>query len=192
MDDQDKSDAYQRGFTAGYQRRCQEEIETWNVALEQGRHIYDSVIRSLAEAPTYAERREARLAVLREAHAAELHAGRRVPGCPVCEEAIRAAMADVAALRIFCPLHEVGDPDNDTIVARWNRGVTCSAGDRCRARGLAGSFAERGPVPAHNGHYGVPENDVSVVLDGSPSQGCLVVKPGAQNQLRGLWPAAGR
>lgn len=41
---------------------------------------------------------------------------------------------------------------------------------------------------AQNAHYGASENDVSLVLDGSPFRGHLVVKPGAHSADYGASP----
>lgn len=94
MSDQDKSP----DWVAGYQARCREEVETYLRIVDAGHQVYDRVIRGLVNTPTFAEREEARLAVLAEAHAAELHVGRPVldrpgrAGCPVCMEAYAAVV----------------------------------------------------------------------------------------------------
>lgn len=183
MSDQDKSP----DWVAGYQARCREEVEAYLKIVESGHQVYDRVIRGLVEAPTFLERETARLAVLAEAHAAELHVGRPVldvpgrAGCPVCMEAYAAA---VGPGRCYARGHVQGHfgpfrGGCDIWFRKVDQGALVADLEALRediksfdnGRGEGAYFAEeidrvlndnRGPIPAHNGHYGVDSDQHSI------------------------------
>lgn len=72
--------AYSLGFGAGYLAAQRELTDSWR---RQRDKVF--VAGEFAETSTAAERNAARLAVIREAHAAGIH-GAGVPGCPTCME----------------------------------------------------------------------------------------------------------
>jgi hypothetical protein len=138
---------FKRGYTAGYQARCREEIATYFEAITAGKKIYDNVIRGLINAPSYAERKEERLAVLREAHAAGLHVGREPrlfpSDCPRC--------AEDGLLSRPGGLSSYGDVPVPDCRAH---GQPMMPGLRDSATGRTEWHCVCSPV-AHNGHYGV-------------------------------------
>jgi len=159
MDDQDKSEAYARGFTAGYQRAKAEELAHYRAMVENGRQIYDRVIRGMINVLPFAERDAARLEVLREGHEAGLHVGRPVldlpgrKGCPVCVEARAAANEVVKSVggTDWCGVEIAHLPHPWAL----SGDVLGSAPDRRCGGTNTTPYNKRGEVPAHNGHYGV-------------------------------------
>lgn len=144
MDDQDKSDAWKAGYTAGYQARVREETESYLASVLGGQQVYDRVIRDLINLKPFSERERDRLAVIREGHEAGIHEGGRI-GCPWCE--VRAAAEHECLIkdgRCLAPGH---------VETRDGR----------RAAWFAQGAAERGELPErhgesdrhHSGHYGV-------------------------------------
>lgn len=154
-----EQDDYRRGFEAGYSARCREEVESYLRVVESGRQVYDNVIRDLINLPSAAERKAQREAILREAHAAELHAGRPAYGCPVCAEARHAAARTVA--QEACGPIEGG-------------GWRCKPWARCTHDG--GCLLDDGESDRHHsGHYGAPLIDgtgiTSTMIDLSGRRG---------------------
>jgi hypothetical protein len=174
-DDQDKTNVdFRRGYTAGYQARCREEIESYFAQVRAGQQVYDRVLRKLIDVPTAAERKAARVATLREGHAAELHYA-PVPDCPVCREAGAAA-----AEAHWRPMIEPYDAANQMAAWLARRGVGLTPTPGTVRRGVELDHAEALAQPEcthanecapnlhgcvasqsqHNGHYGAPDQSV--------------------------------
>jgi hypothetical protein len=96
-DEQAKSenDAYVRGFTAGYQARVREEIESWKAVIEGGQLVaFGDIMKTMP----FADREAARLKTVREAHNAGVH-GHSARGCPWCS----VVAVHLAVDRAGCP-----------------------------------------------------------------------------------------
>lgn len=159
---------FRLGYQAGYAARVKEELADYLGQIKAGHAVYDRVIRDLVELPTSAERKAAREATLREAHAAELHADGPAYGCPVCEEA-------------------------RTVVRQCPR---CGAGPYATEEWLQGHMNEECPARNaesdrhHSGSYGVDpdasmEAHYDAEMDAQPSS------RGCRQELCPNWPGEG-
>lgn len=132
---------YRRGYTAGYQARVRQEVAAYFEAIRAGQQVYDRVIKGLVDTPTYLERKAARVAVLREGHAAELHVGQPVLDCPVCQEATRVVVGRWHGSHCVAPGHV-------------HTGIEANRyGDGCDV--VLDSYLPVGKP--HSGHYGAPD-----------------------------------